>query len=811
MENYKETSDFLNDAIDDFNLNLFKFVLKKSLLWILLLFIGVIGLGQVILRYSPRIYETTASLILKKNPETMKVLGVDNILQTDDAEIYREIQLLKSHIIIERVLDSMDSEVSYYRTGRTRFIKTEMYGASPFELKNLKIFNFNVQGDYIDIIFNDESNYTVNYSVNGKDKVVKGKLNRMILNEDFSFKIVPTAHTLVPNSKMGFILNNRDDLIEYYSSKLDISQIIPQTQSLQIKLKDENVNKSLAFINALVNTFISFDKQRKAESVDNILGFLNNQIDTFTNQYNTRNDTFSKRTTLDNLFSPDLQIKDNIERLKELEQRIEILENNLRYLEKIIQKNDHNIESYLSSLSAAKEGVFPPRFYDLLHELELFQKEREELLIDYKPNNPNIEILNKKIDLYLFNLKDQLKAALQETNYEKDLYAGKYQNITNKLLTIPEKVLQYDKDKKEASNREKFLFNLIDKQAQYLVAEAGIVSDYLILSPPYCSNNAIYPQVKTIRLITIVLFLFASILLILARYFTYQFVTSVKEIKKKVNSPVLGVIPRYTEEQMVRSKVVVTLNPKSKISESFRGIRANIQFISSGDKAKIVATTSTIPGEGKTFVNINLAAIHSVLDKKVVLLDLDMRKPRLAKIFGIQSNVGMSTLLIGQSKLEDTIHQTNYKNLDVITSGPVPPNPSELILSKQLDIILNQLREKYDFIFIDTPPIGLVTDALELLAKADVPLYVVRADFTRKEFLNNIEKLVIENKLKKLSIVVNDFGRGASGEMYEYGYGYGYTYSQGEGYYTQDKKPKKKNLLSYLKDWKLIEDIKIMD
>ncbi len=811
MENYKETSDFLNDAIDDFNINLFKFVLKRSVLYILIVFILVIGFGQIILRYSPRIFETSASLILKKNPETMKVLGVDNILQTEDAEIYREIQLLKSHVILERVLDSIESEVSYYRTGRTMFIKTEMYGASPFSIRSLKVFNRAIEEQYIDIVFSDLTNYTLTYNIKGTNKELKGKINRMILNEDISFKIVPTANFIIPKSKMGFVINNKDALIEYYATKMDISQIIPQTQSLQIKLKDENINKSLAFINALVNTFIAFDKQRKAESVDHILDFLDRQIDTFTNQYNSKNDTFSRRTSLDNLYSPDLQIKDHIEKLKDLEQKIEILENNLRYLEKVITRKDHNIESYLSSISAAKEGIFAPRFYDLLQELESFQKERAELLIDYKPNNPNIEIFDNKIELYLINLKEQLKSGLQETKYEKELYQNKYRAITDKLITIPEKILQYDKDKKDASNREKFLFNLIDKQAQYLVAEAGIVSDYLILSPPYCSNNAVYPQVRTVRLVSIIIFFLLSLLLILARYFMYQFVTSVKEIKKKVSSPVLGVIPRYTEEQMIRSKVVVTLNPKSKISESFRGIRANIQFIASGDQCKVVATTSTIPGEGKTFVNINLAAIHSVLDKKVVLLDLDMRKPRLGKIFGIQSNVGMSTLLINQSTLDDTIHQTNYKNLDVITSGPVPPNPSELILSNQLNIILDELRKRYDFIFIDTPPIGLVTDALELLAKADVPLYVVRADFTRKEFLNNIEKLVVENKLKKLSIVVNDFGRGASGEMYEYGYGYGYTYSQGEGYYTQDRKPKKKSLLNYLKEWKLIEDVKIMD
>ncbi len=801
MENYKDTSDFLNDAIEDFNLNLFKYILKKSIIWIILLLILCIGGGFLVIRYSERIYEASASLILKKTPETMKVLGVESILQADDAEIYREIQLLKSSMMIHRVLDSLPLAVSYFNKGRTGLVSSEMYKSSPFEVSNIKVKNNQIYDAPIKIEILNLNSYRLEYLFNDETIELKGKFNVPLIGKHFEIIVSKTGVELErPN--LYFIINNEDNQIAHFISKLEVSQVVPQTQSLQIKLKDANTLKALDFTTALINSFISFDKERKVESVGSILRFLRHQIDTFGTRYENIRDT-SNNSSLATVFSPDVQIKEIFDNLKLIQEKIDVLEIQSRTLDAIRQSRDKTLESYFGIFAYSKTGVLSDHFFTVLNELKEYQKQKEELLLDYKPNNPSIISINEKIDKTLESLQFQIQKSLQTTQAEKEELKKKYNELNNKLLAIPGTAMEYDRFKKENENSEKFLFNLLDKQSQYLVAEAGIVSDYIILTPPMCSSIPVFPQVKTIRLISIILFLFLTLTLILMRYLMYQFVTSIKDIKKRIKAPVLGVIPKYNEENMARSKIIVTINPKSKISESFRGIRANVQFLSKHDKCKVIATTSTIPGEGKTFVNINLAAIHSVLDKKVLLMDLDMRKPRLAKIFGIQATSGMSTILSGQSELKNCITPTNFKNLDVIVSGPVPPNPSELILNSNLDEVIAELKKTYDFIFIDTPPIGLVTDAMELLAKADVPLYVVRADYTRKEFLGNIDRLIVENKLTKLSIVVNDFGRGASGEMYEYGYGYGYTYSQGEGYYTDDRKSKKESFWSYLKNWKL--------
>ena len=215
-----------------------------------------------------------------------------------------------------------------------------------------------------------------------------------------------------------------------------------------------------------------------------------------------------------------------------------------------------------------------------------------------------------------------------------------------------------------------------------------------------------------------------------------------------------------------------------------------MQFIANETEAKIIAITSTISGEGKTFICVNLAGIIAYSGKKVIVLDLDMRRPRIHSAFGMDNSKGMSTLLIGKYKVEEVIQKTDSDNLDIITAGPIPPNPSELVISKAMDDVLTNLKKLYDIIIIDNPPVGLVTDGIAMLQKADYPIYIMRVDYSKREFIYFVDKLYYENQFHKLSIILNgvDFQRQKYGYSYYkygyYGYGYGYTYGHGNYYET---------------------------
>jgi capsular exopolysaccharide synthesis family protein len=228
----------------------------------------------------------------------------------------------------------------------------------------------------------------------------------------------------------------------------------------------------------------------------------------------------------------------------------------------------------------------------------------------------------------------------------------------------------------------------------------------------------------------------------------------------------------------------VNKKPNSIFSESFRTIRSNLQFISHGAETKIITISSTISGEGKTFVAINLAGILAISGKRVILLDLDLRKPRIHLGFNTKNEKGISTLLIGKNTLSECIEKSDLHNFDYITAGPVPPNPSELAAGKQIEALLVQLEDLYDIVIIDTPPVGIVTDALSNLQRANYPIYVMKANVSKRHFIDNINNLIDNKKMDNLSIILN----GVDVHKRRYGsYGYGYGYGYGSGYYEDEE------------------------
>jgi capsular exopolysaccharide synthesis family protein len=249
---------------------------------------------------------------------------------------------------------------------------------------------------------------------------------------------------------------------------------------------------------------------------------------------------------------------------------------------------------------------------------------------------------------------------------------------------------------------------------------------------------------------------------------------------------VLGSVPEYRRAKLKYTKLVVGQNPKSSINEALRSIRTNLDFMLPTGKgiynqngSVVISITSTISGEGKTFVASNLGGIIAMSDLKVVILDFDMRKPKLHIAFDAENTQGVSSILIGKKTIEDCIQPTEINNLFFISSGPTPPNPSELILREDFDMLVEDLKKKFDVIMIDTPPVGLVTDGILIMQKVDMPLYVVKANYSKRMFTKNINRLVESNNFTNLAVILNAVKKTGTG----YGYGYGYG-----GYYEDEPK-----------------------
>src|SRR5690606_37482133 len=254
----------------------------------------------------------------------------------------------------------------------------------------------------------------------------------------------------------------------------------------------------------------------------------------------------------------------------------------------------------------------------------------------------------------------------------------------------------------------------------------------------------ISPQKGLITSSAIIIGLLLSMGIIIIKYLMHNNITSLSEITRLSNASIsiLGMIPKYKKD-IPTSQLLIDKSPKSMISEAFRSLRTNLQFMGEVDRnadARTVAITSTTSGEGKTFVAINLAGIIAYSGQKVIVIDLDMRKPKIHLGFDVDNIRGMSTVLIGKSPLMDCIQKSKVDNLDFITAGPIPPNPAELIISSKMKEVLAQLKRDYDVIIIDNPPVGLVTDGIQMVKEADHPIYIFRADFSKKQYVQMVDR-----------------------------------------------------------------------
>ena len=797
--------------VDDFSLGLLLYIINKSIIWLILIVIISVSLSVIYLRYTPRIYQASSSMILKQE-KTSQVLGMKTSLQSQDPnDVNREIQLIKSSLFAERVVRNLPLEIGYYKEGKTKLVASELYTASPFIVEkdslNAAIVNVPI---YVKML--DGGKLYVSFSIDGHDYDKNIDTGTQISNPFFSIKI-HTPRKLNKEEAQGdiyyFKFLDKADLIDEVADKIDVQPLDPSTKLISLSYKDRNPDKARDIVGMAGAQFVKYDLELKSESYQNILKFIDSQIDTFVSQFDRFQDSVTAQRIRDGYLEHGDSYLDKLsDKQSEFESNFRDFEYDITLMKTlklllVVNKEYANLPTVKFKTTTASFDA------DVLRINELQQQRNVELL-DATPQHPSVRLIDRQIEDSKIRLNKNIDNALGALQNELSMMRQEYQKYMDELMRIPGLQSKYERLAKMAAIRTDFVNNLFAQKSNYLIAGAGIVSDYVILEEAKSDPNPVSPNEIVIKLAGLIIGLLLGLIMIAIRYLLHNTISSLEDVEKKTHAPLLGVIPRYKEE-LERSQVVVTQDPKSAITESFRAVRTNLQFISNTPGAKVLSTTSTIPGEGKTFVSLNIAAILTLLNKKVVIMDFDMRKPRLDKIFDVESHKGVSTILSGQTKIDECIMESGIPNLDFITSGPVPPNPSELILLPKLQEVLAYLKTKYDYIIIDTPPIGLVTDALEILKISDYPIYILRAAYSNRSFVNSINRTISESKIKNLSIVVNDFGRGASaygysygntyGYNYGYGYGYGYGYygnKYGEGYYTTESKKKSKSWLTRL-------------
>jgi capsular exopolysaccharide synthesis family protein len=457
----------------------------------------------------------------------------------------------------------------------------------------------------------------------------------------------------------------------------------------------------------------------------------------------------------------------------------------LNRLQELINHKD-DLSSFIPSVPLLPD----PQLQTYTNDINRLQQERTMLATTTRETTFAFQTKEKQIRLARESasaLINQNKRLLMDKAGQIAAQLGK---LENEFATLPAKGTEYTRIKRLKDLTEKYYTLMLDKKAELGIAEAGTVEEFVVLSPASMPSVPIAPNRMVVYAACAMIGLFISMLMITTKYFLHDTIANQRELERATTAPILGIIPAYVREKLNVSKLVVHRNPKASISEALRSIRTNLEFMfPNSQRKKIIAVTSTISGEGKTFVAINLGGVIALSGAKVVILDLDMRRPKVHTAFDEENYNGLSTLLIGKHTLSECIRSSPIETLDFIAAGPTPPNPSELILRPEFDNLLKELQQKYDVIVIDTPPIGLVTDGVLVMRKADLPIYVVRAEYSKRVFIKNINKLIRTNNFNKLAVILN-----ALRNTGQFGYGYGYGYGYGSSYYDDEEETKGKGI-----------------
>jgi capsular exopolysaccharide synthesis family protein len=705
-------------------------------------------------------------------------------------DITNQQRVITSYDIVSKVISKLDLEVSYFIVGR--FKTTEIYETMPFKV-NMKVLNNALYGLPIVIKVLDQNTYSISYEINGQSKFEKKfKFQEESVEKDFIIHVSNpgiNANNVRNISEIDYFfkVHSKSSLVGKFKSALSVYNI-DYTSILQLTLEDEIPSRAVAFLDTLSRVYIDYTLQSKININENTLSYidaqLNEAIDLMSGIEDDLEQYRSQKAIL-NLSREENEYFDKLLSFDSQKRKLELQLQSIKALEEYIINASNALDSRLlpPSVFMLENDDFLKRS---INELYTQQFQINNSMFDatgispsIAQNNEKIEYLRRDILVYLSNSKKAFLSKIEDFKIQ----IKQYEEIIRKIPKTQRDMLNINR---QLQVNEKMYLYLLEKKANTIIARAGIIPETKVIEAAR-SIGVVGPDKKKIYYFLILLAGVLSLVIIFIRAVFFLKIEN-SEILKGISSLTIFGEIIYAEEAE-KEYVVVENNPKAAITESFRSIRANMEYLSTEGNCKTIMISSHNPNEGKTFVSTNLAVIISKAGKKVLLLELDLHKPKVYQGLNMKSEKGITSVLAGKENIEEVVLKSSFDNLDVMLAGPTPPNASELILSKRMEEIINYGKNNYDYLIIDTPPVGLISDALLLMKYADATLFVVNPKIAKKEFILNIEEIVKANQVKNFGFILNGVKLKQSKYYYNYSYGYKYGYKYGYGYgYGESKR-----------------------
>jgi capsular exopolysaccharide synthesis family protein len=722
-----------------------------------MIFIVINAVAYLFIRYTKNVYESDSELKLDIK-STATELGINNLMEDPSHNVVSgEIEMIQSSLFLNRVLDYSNFEISFFSVGRV--LNEELFYQAP-----VFIIYFNKDHPYynLPVSFEEVSQETFLLQLQGEkeitgnygQKIHLGKLE-LILERNPNFK---------KGDEVGyfFVINSRDALLNYISRNLVAEPLNYNANTIRVSFKDYNPHKAQAVLNKIDTLYLQFSNEQKNQVNKQKIDWLTNELTQIEKKMEAHENYFENFTLQNKTSNLDDDLKQTINAINQLDSQRYNFTRKVNELTILI--DGLNSGEFLNSVSLQQSL---PQFMivqlDALQQLELEQDKLklsyQEITFAYRQKQKEIEIVKTKTLNQLIELKKEWQKKLMELNKRKS-------TLETEFASLPDKNTEYTKNQRYYKLYEEFYLTLMQSKSEFEIAQAGSIPDFKILSPASRPTNPISPHkvmVAGVGLVAsvVLIFFFVGVL-----YLINNKINNLYELERIASAPVLGTVP---VSKSVNGELHVLAHPKSMASEAIRTLRTNLDFFNFTSSKKVIAISSTVSGEGKSFIAMNLGGVMALSKKRVILIDLDMRKAKTnLPVNDGDSSKGVSTVLIRKNTWEECVVKTALPNFDYLPSGPHPPNPSELLLNGEFTELIDDLKKQYDCIILDTPPVGLVTDGIMAMKRADVSVYVFRANYSKKEFIFNLQRIISINKFSNITTLLNAVP--SHGKTYGYGY-----------------------------------------
>ena len=762
--------------------------------WILLSVVAAMAIAFCYLRYTSPVYQSTMKVLIKDDDNKRRsginqLMSVENMgLLTNSNGFDNELEIINSANINTRVVKSLKLYVSYHMEGRVKNV--ELYKNNPIIVdmpqNQLKVLQSPVR-----------------MKITKKDKGlhVEGKIRLPNSKEEMTFSrdveklpgvITSSVGTIIFQQNPGMKLEDRTMFatimpIEMagraYSRKLEAVATSKTTTVAQVTFTDTQIERSLDYLNELFKSYNDDANEDKNEVAKKTEEFIKGRIELIKNELDVTENELEQYKKSNELINLTNDASTALTKTTEYQKEQVELETQLNLINALV--NYMNNPANATQVIPANLGLDDKGVNTLIEKYNDLVLQRNRLLKSSSEDNPYVQRITNAMEEMWPSIRMSLDAIKSDILTQKKSADNQFNMFNSKINNTPTQERALTNFSRQQEIKANLYLTLLQKREENYISLASTAAKARIIdTPQYLAK--VSPKGSIVMLIALVLGVCFPIGIVFLKDLLRFHIEGREDIEKLTKLPILADIPLGGKSYDGERALVVHENSNSSMDESFRGLRTSLRFILSSTE-KVIGCTSCIPGEGKTFVTTNLAMSLALLGKKTIIIGLDIRKPRLVKLFGLPaSKKGITAFLSednGDFELlnEQITHGVGNQNLDVMPAGVIPPNPGELISRVQLDNAINLLKEHYDYIVIDTPPVGLVSDTLSIARVIDMTLVVTRADYSPRSNFALINELAGQNKLPKVNLVLN--GVDLAKKKYGYYYGYGKYGKYGYGKY----------------------------